>query len=315
MRNDTIVRARRSCLPQAACWIAVALASVFAISHNVNAQSPAPTRSNSAQSTNATVLQPRPFGYVVGDLLTQRILLQVSGADFTPTELPTARRVGVWFERRSPRIERAADGRRWLVVDYQLINAPQKLAAVSLPAWELETKPGGVKLTVPAWPISVSPLTPESAFASGGLSELRADRAAPVIETAPIRRQLILWCIAFAVTLGAWLAWLKWRNWRAATNQPFARAWRELRALDETTPQAWQALHRAFDRTAHRVVQTDKLQVLFERAPQFLPLRPDIEKFFAASNERFFGDGLSDQPLSVRTLCNELRRIEKRHES
>jgi mxaA protein len=97
-------------------------------------------------------------------------------------------------------------------------------------------------------------------------------------------------------------------------NQPFARALREMRRMDETTPEAWQALHRAFDRTAGRVTQTETLPTLFQRAPQLQPLRREIERFFAQSSERFFGAGLSNEPLSVRALCGELRRIEKQHE-
>ena len=39
-------------------------------------------------------------------------------------------------------------------------------------------------------------------------------------------------------------------------------------------PEAWRALHRAFDQTAGRVVQTATLPALFERVPQLQSLRP-----------------------------------------
>lgn len=265
-------------------------------------------------ASTATVLQPRPFGYVVGDLVTQRVLLQSAGSDFEPAALPDAQHLNVWLERRASRIESTSDGRRWLVVDYQVINAPQSLTTVNLPAWEIESKTDAAKLTIPAWPISVAALTPQSAFATGGLGELRPDRAAPVIPTAPIRRQALIWSIACAIALAAWLAWLQWRNWRDALNRPFARALREIRRMDEAAPQAWQALHHAFDQTAGRVTQTETLPALFQRAPHLQPLRTEIERFFAQSSERFFGAGLPLNLVSVRVLCSELRRIEKRHE-
>ena len=113
--------------------------------------------------------------------------------------------------------------------------------------------------------------------------------------------------------MGAWLAWLMWRNWRDTLDRPFARAQRELGRLDETAPEAWQALHRAFDQTAGRVLQIETLPTLFERAPHLQPQRTAIERFFAQSNQRFFGAGLSSDVLSVRSLCHELRRIERRH--
>jgi mxaA protein len=73
-------------------------------------------------------------------------------------------------------------------------------------------------------------------------------------------------------------------------------------------------LHRAFDRTAGQVVHAATLSDLFQQAPHLLPLREKIERFFAQSGERFFGAGMPAQPLSVRKLCTELRKLEKRHE-
>jgi mxaA protein len=286
--------------PQLAVWIVMVLAATSAIA----AQQP------TASVVPAIVVQPRPFGYVVGDLVTQRVLLTTPDVDFQPAALPAAQRLNIWFERRAPRIESAADGRRWLVVDYQVINAPQTLTTVGLPAWELEAKAGGARLKIPAAPINVAPLIPSS---SGTAGDLRPDREVPIVSTAPARARLIIWSVALAAVLAAWLAWLQWRNWRDSLNKPFARALQEVRRVDEIAPEAWQALHRAFDQTAGHVLQIQTLPTLFQRAPHLEPLRVEIERFFAQSSERFFGAGLQSNVMSVRALCNELRRIEKRY--
>jgi mxaA protein len=256
----------------------------------------------------AIVEQPRPFGYVVGDLVTQRVLLTTPRQEFAPSELPSAQRVNVWFERRAPRIAVASDGRRWLVVDYQLINAPQTLRAVTLPTWQIEDKAHGAQLTIPAATISVAPLIPDVSS-----DELRPDRQVSIIDTAPTRAKLLIGSIALALTLAAWLAWLRWRNWQDSHNQPFARALNQLRRVDEMAPEAWQVVHRAFDQTAGRVLQLETLPTLFERAPHLQPRRAEIERFFAQSNERFFGAGPQGELVSVRALCHDLRRIERRH--
>lgn len=272
-----------------------------------------------AAGDEVTIEQPRAFGHVIGDLLTQRVLLERGGHGVQPRSLPGAGRVGSWLERRGARIERDGAGRRWLVVEYQLVNAPQALATVQLPRWELPLTGGGAALQVPEWPLSVAPLTPRSAFSAGALTALRPDLPPPRIDTQPIERRVAVLGAVLALVLCAWLVWWLWRNRGDAAQLPFARALRELHALSngaEAGPPAWQALHRAFDRTAGLVVQASTLPRLFERAPHLLPLRGAIEAFYAQSAAHFYGCGEAAPehvPLSLRVLCGQLCRAERRH--
>lgn len=263
-----------------------------------------------ASAAPAVVEQPRAFGHVLGDVITQRVLLETANADFTPAELPSAQRVNVWFERRKPTIETGSDGRRWLRVDYQVINTPQVLETTALPAWTLESDTGA-KLEIPAWPISIAALTPIPT-APRMTGELRPDRAAPIIDTRPISRQLVIWTAACLLAVAAWFGWVQQRNFRDGSNKPFARAWHEIQQLDENSPEAWQSLHRAFDRAAGRVVQPETLPQLFAHAPYLAELRERIEQFFQQSSQRFFGEATPQQSLSVHALSRELRQIEKR---
>jgi mxaA protein len=274
---------------------------------------------------SAVVEQPRQTGYFVGDLLTQRVLLDSAGSGRSPTTLPTPGRVSAWFERRRITLETDSSSRHWLTVQYQILNAPQKLAVVNLPAWTLPLKAAAgsasVVLKIPSRRINVAPLSPPGSPTQVGVADLHPDRLAPLVALAPLRRAVALSVGALVLTLAAWLGWLLWRNRRAAAEQPFARALRELRALDDREPRAWQTLHRAFDRTAGRVIQNATLPELFERAPQLIPAREQIEQFFAQSRELFFGapalaqEGPSDTPAIVpRALCADLRRIERQYE-
>jgi mxaA protein len=302
-------------LPAAAAAL-LAVIALFMARQTLAAEAPA---------LNATVEQPRAFGYVVGDIATQRVLLDQQG--FTaPDALPAAGPLGNWVERHAVRVERDARGRRWLAVEYQIMNSPQSLTAVTLPAWRLKSKNSNTELLVPQWQISVGSLTPRQAFAQTGLGALRPDRAAPVIDLAPLQRWINVWAAAAVVLLLAWAGWWAWRNWRASASQPFARALRELRGIDEQSPEAWYAIHRALDATAGRVVQKETSAALFAHAPQFLAERAAIERFLDASTARFFDASAPERAppapsrpaieglFSLRTLCSSLRRIEKRHE-
>jgi mxaA protein len=241
--------------------------------------------------------------------------------EFQPEALPPLERAGLWFARRSAVLKKGDDGRQWLIMDYQLVNAPQALMTVNLPAVTLKSKAGKV-LTVSMWPISVAPLTPQHAFAKGGLQELRPDHPAPKVPTSMLQRQLQVWLTAFALTVAAWLAWWVIRSIRAAANQPFARALREVRQAGDDSPDAWLALHRAFDRTAGRALQTSTLPVLFKQAPHLAAERTAIEQFYGQSNLRFFGgapsraqtSGARSGGVALRALAATLRGLEKQHE-
>ena len=172
-------------------------------------------------ASTAVVQQPRPFGYVLGDTLTQRILLQTAGRDFEPATLPPAERAGLWFARRSSRIELSEDRHRWLVIDYQLINAPQTLMTVNVPPVTLKPKAGNELLTVPEWPVSIAPLTPRAAFAKGGLQELRPDHPAPTLPTGELRKGLEIWSGLFALVVLSWIAW--WLMRSLGRGQPTVR--------------------------------------------------------------------------------------------
>lgn len=280
-------------------------------------EAPAAVRKESAPAiVDAVVEQPRPFGYQLGDLLEQRVLLEQAGAAVEPAVVPQRERLGAWFERRSARVHMDTDGRRWLVVQYQLVNVPQGLLQVSIPSWRLALKTvPPVQLRVKAWSVSASPLTPREGFDADEPQALRADREPAPPALAP-QRAALRWCLAALVLeLLAWLAWWRWRDRRAAVQQPFARALRELRGLDERAPQAWQVVHAAFDRAAGQVTQAGTLAVLFARSPHLAPARERIERFYAQSSERFFAGHLPDSAVSVRALCAELRRYEKRQEN
>jgi mxaA protein len=268
-----------------------------------------------AASLQATVEQPRSFGHVIGDLVTQRVLLNAGGKEFVPAELPTTGRLGVWFERRAVRVDTDARGRRWLAVTYQLMNSPQALRVVTLPAWKLKSRGSGDELSVPEWPMSLGPLTPEEPFSRAGLGGLRPDRTASPIPLAPIQRGFGIGVAGFILCLGAWGAWWVWRGWRSSARQPFAVACREIEKVQGAAPEAWHALHRAFDRTAGRAVHGESIDLLFQRAPQLLPMRASIEQFYRQSGARFFGGETPESLLSVPALCRDLRRIEKRYES
>jgi len=262
----------------------------------------------------ATVEQPRAFGHVIGDVLTQRILLAQDGN----VAMPSTGRVGIWFERRNPRIEHDAQGRSWLSIDYQITNAPQTLTTIMLPSLSLMV-PGGSALHVPEWPVSVSPLTPQTAFSTGDLQALLPDRQARAPATAPLRKQMTWAMGLLALTLLAWIGWWRWRNRRDAERLPFARAWNEMQrektSGKDASAYGWLCLHRALNETAGQVVHGGTLAPLLTKAPYLQPLQSQLERFYQHSSERFFASSETSAPdaqFSLRDLSRTLYRAERK---
>jgi mxaA protein len=224
-------------------WIAVLLAAA-AVAH--------------AQPA-ADVEQPRGYGRTLGDVLTQRIRLDVPGAAFQPRALPPLGRIDGWLARQSAVLETDRAGARWLRIDYQLVNAPAALAVISLPALSLTAADGSLR-TVPAWPVSVAPLTPRSVPGSGDLTALRPERLVALPAAAPLERDLRALLGALAGVLAAWAGWALWRQRRDTRRLPFARAWQRLRGVS-SRPSAndWVCLHHALNDAAGHAVHAHSL--------------------------------------------------------
>ncbi|NML30432.1 calcium incorporation protein MxaA [Paraburkholderia sp. G-4-1-8] len=275
------------------------------------------TSSDAATSVPATVQEPRAFGYVLGDVLTQRVLLQANGRSVGAVEPPSIGRTGLWLERRPASLETDTDGRTWMVIGYQVVNAPQTLTQIALPAITLISA-SGTQLQIAEWPASIGPLTPPSAFAAGDLTSLRPDRAAPLLPTAGLRRQ-IAWAFGLLLaTLLGWAGWWGWRNRRESARLPFARAWRQMQRVPDpqaaASSDAWFCLHRALNETAGQVVHAGSLPALLARAPHLQPLRAQLEHFYQVSAARFFEPASQVGAFPLQALCRALYRAERRHQ-
>src|ERR1700722_2754697 len=237
-----------------------------------------------------TVQEPRAYGYLLGDVRTQRILLPTGDNDVGSVAPPSIGRSGAWLERRPARYETDADGRRWMAIDYQLGNGAPTLTRISLPALRLTTA-SGATLQVAEWPISIGPMTSADAFDAGDLQLMQPDRQAPLVPAAPLRRQASVALGLLLLVLLSWLGWWLWRNWRESARLPFARAWRQMRRLDGpgvgTSADAWLCRHPPFNEAAGHFVHAGSLPSLFARAPYLQPLRAQLEQFYQQSTERF----------------------------
>lgn len=268
--------------------------------------------------------EPRAFGHTLGDVLERRVVLEVEPPyRLEESSLPKARRIGAWLEQRSPQFTTRSRGgptRYEIVLSYQILNSPRELTTLALPEVALDFTGGGPPLreTLPEYPITAGPLTPEYILARAPLDETQPDAPPPSVPTAAIEARLL----AYACAAAAILLFLAYRLWGipflAATRGPFARASGEVKRLvragtEAGRREAMRRIHRAFDETAGRAVFAQALPEFLARHPRYGPLGAEIERFFELTRLEFFagrGTG-ADAGQWLAEFCRRCRSVER----
>jgi mxaA protein len=254
---------------------------------------------------------PRTFGYTIGDILVQQVPLVRDGKDFKPESMPPPGRFGSSFWRRDARVATDAEGHSWLLVEYQIINAPPVLEVWFLPPLQIKGAGAAGMLDVAPWRFSIGPLTPPEAFEAPGLGAMRDDQLPALAPLAPLERQIWLAAGALAMMLLSWATALVLRFRWLRGRLPFARALRDLAHLPDDAPQAWRRLQHALNDAAGQVVRTGNVDQLLARAPYLAAERAAIETFCREASALFFS---SAAPASgVRALARRLGRLERRY--
>jgi mxaA protein len=216
--------------------------------------------------------------------------------------------------------------RQRLELDYQLFAAAASARKLELPTLALIVEPpAGLagatprELRLPARPLWLVSLASGAPGNQSGLGEMRPDVPVQGVSTAVPARQLVtsllvgLAMLLLGLAAPALLRWLG----VSARAQPFNQASREIRRLlrrrsviasrqvavtlstGDGREAAWHVLHQAFDRSAGRTLLPRQARSWAEGDARYAALADDVERFFAASAERFFGVGVVGQAVGV----------------
>ncbi|HET7633760.1 MAG TPA: hypothetical protein VFK51_03425 [Burkholderiales bacterium] len=268
------------------------------------------------------VTDPRAFGHAIGDTLTRRIDFDLQRpAALDRDSLPKSGRKDAWTALNDVTVSRRPG---WSVthyevrLTYQLINAPRDVRTLSLPALTLRTAGATPReLPVAQWFFTAAPLTPPTILARGDLDELRPDIKPPPLPTAAPKTRLAAYGAAAAAVILYLLIMRFGIPFTRRRHGPFARACRDIARTAHNTDDghafrsALTALHRAFNEAAGHSVFAGELDEFFAAHPRFAPLRADVERFFALSQQEFF-DGGSIEVRNPRIVLDLARRCRDR---
>lgn len=265
------------------------------------------------------VLTPRPFGYLLGDEIEQRIHAEVRrGFDLRRNSLPAAGTLNRGLDVKQVRVAVAESGSTVsydLTLRYQIFYAPLEVKMLVLPGFKLVFGAAGkaVEQAVPDWHFTVSPLRELALRKEGEREYLRPDAMPPFIADE------LLWLRCYAALLAAAAAalGLAYRYGYLPGMQRrsiFKRASRQLAQLPQhDTDMALAILHGAFNELYRRPLFGHRLAEFYRLNPEYAAAREQLRWFFGCSNRYFFGSEQlpADAMPALKELCRLCREIER----
>ena len=248
----------------------------------------------------------RDSGYLLGDLLDERVELQLpAGLAIEPASLPAPGRVAPWLEVRGARVSAAGrDGAVAVTVTYQIFAEAEQVTRVPIPPFKIRIVGGSVArlVEVPERSFLLSPALPAALRDED--RELKPSPPPPLLATARTQAALAASLLVAACAAG-WLLWVHDRlPFLPHAPGPFARLWRRWRGRDRRVAGAFGSAercsllrewHLALNDSAGETLYASTLPRLFERAPYLQPLRGRIEALFGRSWQAFYaGAPLTD---------------------
>jgi mxaA protein len=278
-----------------------------------------------AAEISVEALNPRPFGYAVGDTLKQELIFTTQSHQvLDEKKIPKPGRLNAWVELKNIEVAETAVGSKRIYrvkLDYQLPNSPTEVRVIELPAQRFFFLEAGKSIEARSteWPITMGPITSTEVLARDGLEALRPDVAPRGIDTRPILQRLVV----YAIALGALLLYGCYRYFGMPflerQRRPFTRTSRQLdrlvkKAAPDAFPKAIEYLHQALNETAGKSLFSENVEPFLAHRSIPAGLADMTRQFFQLSREEFFGAGVSESQRSLtwaREFCRAWRDVER----
>ena len=275
-----------------------------------------------------SVKTPRPYGYVIGDVIEHEVSLALDpGFELDRTSVPEPGRVTRWLSLNEATHagERSNGGSRHTIrLRFQVVNAARSVTPAGTPPLSLRIigPEDDLPVIVPAWGFTISPILPPGERPAGRLPDLRpALPPGPIPTDMRMARVTALGALALglvALFAGRYIAERTGRRARRHFDRAYRRIQHRMRGPASTGAyaDALIEMHAAFNATAGHAVFEHDLARFFVAHPRFESLRAPITALFAESGTVFYGDGPTpaahDGGLDrVRDLCRACRDVER----
>jgi mxaA protein len=278
-----------------------------------------------AHVRNVRAVDPRAFGYFVGDVIERTFEIDTDRGDtLMEASLPHPGPLTYWLELKSVAATQGttAEGTRHTVkIAYQIFYVPIDPRKLEIPPTSISFKSGDgtYNVSLPPFTFLVSPIREIFPEKSGETVEtfMKPDASARFL---PVRAPQLAMFVSGLISLLALTALahqLAWWPFHRRQTRPFTRAAREIASLigegrtTDSYRQALLELHRAFDASAGRRLLAADVDAFFGRHPEHAGSEKNVARFFEASRSAFFSndDAAGEGQLSPGSLVDLAGRL------
>jgi mxaA protein len=262
------------------------------------------------------VKTPRPFGYVIGDEIPERILIETRpGITLNTASLPAKGPLNRWLNLNDIQIRQS--GQHYEIdLRYQVFYAPLAVKTLTLPGFSLQFGSGDAAFSkqVPPWNFTISPLRDMAVKSAESGATIRADIPPPQLDTRPA---LAVIAAGFGTVslVSVYLGFLygyfpQW--WRRTL---FKQALKRLAKVSEKDmAEALRIVHQALNQLNRKPLFRHQLEGFYQANPEYRRLDSQLSWFFNYSNHYFFSRNVSATALDLQkliALCKACRQIER----
>lgn len=259
---------------------------------------------------------PRPFGYVNGDEIPQRIVIETrSGIGLQLGSLPAKGQINRWLNLNRVTVKQS--GQRYQIdLLYQVFYAPLEVKALTLPGFTVQLNQGekSIGQNVPAWTFTLSPLRELVVRQTEQGEYMRPDSPPPLLANTQALYGLAA-SLSVAALIAAYLCYLYGCYPNMLRRTVFKRALHKLVGLSKTDmEQALTIVHRALNSLNGQPLFSNRLDEFYRRNPEYLQINAQLLWFFNYSNRYFFSDGMiavAQDLQQLKELCEQCRKIER----
>ena len=266
------------------------------------------------------VQTPRPFGYVIGDEIKQRIIVEVrKGLALQYSSIPGKGEINRWLNLNQIKIDKTKTrkGIRYQIdLTYQLFYAPLEVKMLELPSFTLQFKQFAhiIEKRVPRWHFTTAPLRELAIRKDEGKEYMRADTPAPLVDNSSSLNRLLV-SLLTALIIATYLAWLYGLLTFLPKYQIFKKPSRQLAKLsDDDLSAMLNIMHKALNQLNGKPLFQHRLANFYQRFPDYQQLNSELIWFFNYSNQHYFSfehRASNTDHSKIRALCLHCLQIER----